>query len=51
MAQLVSLEMDDTDKQQFQELQKAMGFAQTEVALVSSKLRGREQQKRQSQLV
>ena len=41
-AAMIQLELDDTDKKQFAELQQAMGQAQQEQSLVVQKLRARE---------
>ena len=47
---MIQLELDDTDKKQFAELQQAMGQAQQEQSLVAQKLRVRETEKRRSDL-
>ena len=47
---MIQLELDDTDKKQFAELQQAMGQAQQEQSLVVQKLRVRETEKRRSDL-
>ena len=49
-AAMIQLELDDTDKKQFAELQQAMGQAQQEQSLVVQKLRVRETEKRRSDL-
>ena len=50
LREVVQLELDDTDKKQFAELQQAMGQAQQEQSLVVQKLRVRETEKRRSDL-
>uniref|UniRef100_A0A7S0NZI9 Prefoldin subunit 1 n=1 Tax=Calcidiscus leptoporus TaxID=127549 RepID=A0A7S0NZI9_9EUKA len=41
---MVQLELDDKDKESFQEMQQSVGQAQQELQMVSSKLRTREQE-------
>ena len=41
---MVQLELDDKDKESFQEMQQSVGQAQQELQMVSAKLRTREQE-------
>eukprot|EP00965_Chrysotila_dentata_P172110 5679737-Pleurochrysis_carterae.AAC.1 len=47
---MVQLELDEKDKESFSEMQQSLGQAQQELAMVSGKLRTREQEGRLAEL-
>ncbi len=47
---MIQLELDDTDKKQFNDLQQSMAKGQQEVAMITSKQRVRETEKRRADL-
>eukprot|EP00316_Scyphosphaera_apsteinii_P025371 CAMPEP_0119316972 /NCGR_PEP_ID=MMETSP1333-20130426/41527_1 /TAXON_ID=418940 /ORGANISM="Scyphosphaera apsteinii, Strain RCC1455" /LENGTH=132 /DNA_ID=CAMNT_0007322763 /DNA_START=34 /DNA_END=432 /DNA_ORIENTATION=- len=47
---LVQLELDEKDKESFNEMQQSLGQAQQELQMVAGKMRMREQEQRQAEL-